>query len=246
MGFLAGCAPNQNLKKQGESSRNMGEAYMSQGNYTLALKELLAAEKLIPDDPFLQNDLGLAYKGKDRLDLAIQHFKKALALKPNYAPAMNNLGTVYMEQQNWDEAIVCFKSITEDLLYATPHYPLSNMGLAYYHLKNYDLSAKYYQKALRVEPKFLPAIRGLSRTYQAQGKPGEAIDLLENSVSLLPKSPELYSELGAAYTASKKYPAAAAAYGRVLELSQPSTPLAREAQRAIDDLRAKDGTIAPR
>ncbi len=245
IGFLSGCTPNQNLKKQGESSRNMGEAYMSQGNYTLALKELMAAEKLIPDDPYLQNDLGLAYKGKDRLDLAIQHFKKAIVLKPNYAPAMNNLGTAYMEQQNWDEAIVCFKSITEDLLYATPHYPLSNLGLAYYHLKKYDLSEKYYQKALRVEPKFLPAIRGLSRTYQAQGKLSEAIALLEDGVNLLPKSPELYSELGAAYTAFKKYPAAAAAYARVIELSQTSTPLSREAQKSIDALKTKDGTIAP-
>jgi type IV pilus assembly protein PilF len=245
IGFLAGCAPNENLRKQGESSRNLGEAYISQGNYTLALKELTAAEKLIPDDPYLQNDLGLAYKGKDRLDLAIQHFKKALVLKPNYAPAMNNLGTAYMDQQNWDEAIVCFKSITEDLLYATPHYPLFNLGLAYYNQKKYDLSAIYYQKALKVEPKFMPAIRGLSRTYQAQGKLVEAIALLEDGVNLLPKSPELYSELGAAYTAFKQYPAAAAAYARVIELSQESSSLAREAQKSIDVLRTKDSTIAP-
>ena len=109
IGFLAGCAPNENLRKQGESSRNLGEAYMAQGNYTAALKELLAAEQLTPDDPYLHNDLGLTYMAKDRLDLAIQHFKKALSLKPDYAPAMNNLGTAYLAQQNWDAAIVCFK-----------------------------------------------------------------------------------------------------------------------------------------
>lgn len=246
IGFLAGCAPNENLRKQGESSRNLGEAYMSQGNYTLALKELMAAEQLIPDDPYLQNDLGLAYMGKDRLDLAIQHFKKALILKPNYAPAINNLGTAYLAQQNWDAAIVCFKSITGDLLYATPHYPLSNLGQAYYNQKQYDLAANYYQQALKLEPKFAKAILGLGRTYLAQGKLIEAIALLEEGVKQWPKSPELYSELGAAYTAFKNYPAAAAAYARVIELSQTSTPLAREAQKSINDLRTKDSTIAPK
>jgi type IV pilus assembly protein PilF len=246
IGFLAGCAPNENLRKQGESSRNLGEAYISQGNYTLALKELMAAEQLIPDDPYLQNDLGLAYMGKDRLDMAIQHFKKARELKPNYAPAINNLGTAYLAQQDWEAAINCFNAITGDLLYATPQYPLSNLGLAYYNQKKYDLSAKYYLQALKLEPKFYPAIRGLSRTYLAQGKLTEAVALLEEGVQMWPKSPELYSELGASYTASQKYPAAAAAYARVIELSQESSPLYREAQKSIDALRAKDSTIAPK
>jgi type IV pilus assembly protein PilF len=246
IGLLAGCAPNENIKKQGESARNLGEAYMAQGNYTSALKEFLNAEKLIPDDPYLQNDLGLIYMARERLDLSIQHFKKALALKPNYAPAMNNLGTAYIAQQNWDAAITCFKSITGDLLYATPHFPLSNLGLVYYNQKNYDLSAKYYADALKLDPKYQPAIRGLGRVYLAQGKTVEAIALLEDSIKSWPKSPELYSELGAAYTILKKYPAAASAYSKVIELAPATSPLSKEAQRSIDALRSKDSSILPK
>jgi type IV pilus assembly protein PilF len=246
IGFLSGCVPNETLRKQGESARNLGEAYMAQGNYTAALKELLAAEQLTPDDPYLHNDLGLTYMAKDRLDLAIVHFKKALALKPDYAPAMNNLGTTYMAQQNWDAAIVCFNAISGDLLYATPHFPLSNLGFAYYNQKKYDLSAKYYQEALKVEPGFPTAIRGLGRTYQAQGKRVEAIALLEEGVKKFPRSPELYSELGTAYMASNNYSAAAYAYAKVIELSQASSPLAKEARKSLDFLRTKDSSIAPK
>jgi tetratricopeptide (TPR) repeat protein len=183
---------------------------------------------------------------KDRLDLAIVHFKKALALKTDYAPAMNNLGTAYLAQQNWDAAIVCFKAITSDMLYVTPHFPLSNLGLAYYNQKKYDLSVKYYQQALKVEPGFPPAIRGLGRTYQAQGKHVEAIVVLEEGVKLFPKSPELHSELGSAYMASKNYSAAAASYARVIELSQASSPLAREAKKSLDFLRTKSSSISPK
>jgi len=246
IGILTGCVPNETLRKQGESSRNLGEAFMSQQNYTAALKELLAAEQLTPDDPYLHNDLGLTYMAKDRLDLAIQHFKKALALKPDYAPAMNNLGAAYLAQQNWDAAIVCFKAISGDLLYATPHFPLSNLGLAYYNLKKYDLSVKYFQEALKIEPGFPTAIRGLARTYQAQGKRAEAIAILEEGVKRFPRSPELHSELGAVYMISKNYSAAAAAFARVIEFSQASSPLAKEAQKSLDALRAKDGSMAPK
>jgi type IV pilus assembly protein PilF len=246
IGFLSGCVPSETLKKRGESSRNLGEAFMAQQNYTAALKELLAAEQLTPDDPYLHNDLGLTYIAKDRLDLAIQHFKKSLALKTDYAPAMNNLGTAYLAQQNWDAAILCFKAIGGDLLYATPHFPLSNLGFAYYNQKKYDLSAKYYQEALKIEPGFPTAIRGLGRTYQAQGKRVEAIALLEEGVKRFPRSPELYSELGTAYMASNNYPAAAAAYAKVIELSQASSPLTKEAQKSLDALRTKGSSIAPK
>ncbi|MGB2688779.1 MAG: tetratricopeptide repeat protein, partial [Desulfobacterales bacterium] len=57
-------------KQQGEALRNLGEVYYKQGDYTSALRELLKAEALYPDDPFLQDDLGLTYKAKKRLDLA--------------------------------------------------------------------------------------------------------------------------------------------------------------------------------
>ncbi|MBW1753047.1 MAG: tetratricopeptide repeat protein [Deltaproteobacteria bacterium] len=110
-------------KKQAEAGRNLGEAYLKQGNYTLALREFLKAKELYGNNKFLHDDLGLTYMAKDRLDLAIKHFKKALAIDPGYAPAKNNLGTAYMEKKDWDTAIKYFKEIAGDLLYATPQFP---------------------------------------------------------------------------------------------------------------------------
>ncbi len=125
-------------KKQSQTTRDVGEAYMMQGNYTPALREFLKAKELYPDDHILQNDLGFTYMAKKELDLAIVHFKKAVALKPDFAPAKNNLGSAYLAKKDWDTAIECFKEITKDLLYATPHYPLSNLGWAYYNKKDYN------------------------------------------------------------------------------------------------------------
>ena len=79
--FVASCGGTQLRKEQAEASRKLGEAYLKDKNYTYALRELLKAEELHPDDHILQNYLGIAYRQKGKPDLAIKHFENALKLK---------------------------------------------------------------------------------------------------------------------------------------------------------------------
>jgi type IV pilus assembly protein PilF len=236
--FVVSCATtNIKVKKQQEEAqRNLGEAYYRQGDYTLALKELLKAEDLYPDDPFLQNDLGLTYKAKERLDLAVKHFNKALEIKPDYAPAKNNLGTVYLEKKEWDTAIKYFKEVTENMLYATPHIALANLGWAYYNKKEFGLSETYYRKALDIEPKFINAERGLGLTYIAMGRIDEGVEILERAVKNYPKVALLYDDLAKAYVLSHDYEKALDAYHKVIELA-PGSAMAMEAEKAAHKIK---------
>jgi len=223
-------------KKQGEASRNLGEAYMQQGDFSLALREFLKAEKIYSKDSILQNDLGLAYMAKGRLDIAIKHFKKAVKLKPDYVPARNNLGTAYLAKKEWDVAIACFKEIIDDILYATPHYPLTNLGWAYYNKQEYELAERYYQDALKLEPNFITALRGLGRTYIAMGRAADAVVMLEKAVKNYPRSAASYFYLAKAYSLSRKYKKAISAYNMVVELA-PDSPLAVDAQKEVEKIK---------
>ncbi|RLC33648.1 MAG: pilus assembly protein PilF, partial [Deltaproteobacteria bacterium] len=161
--FTVSCATTsqQINKEQGNSIRNIGEVYMKQGNYRKALKEFQQARALYPDDHLLHYDFGIAYFNLNRLALSVEHFKKALALKPDFAAARNNLGIAYFRQKKLDKAIETFKELGGDLLYATPYYPLSNLGEVYYAKKEYDLAEKNFRAALEIEPRFARALRGL-------------------------------------------------------------------------------------
>ena len=235
--FLVSCAANLELRKnQEEALRNFGEAYIREGDYTKALGKLLEAEKLYAEDQHLQYDLGLVYMAKERLDLAIHHFKKAVEIKPDYTPAKNSLGAAYLAQKKWDDAISCFKEITGDLLYVTPHFPLSNLGWAYYNKKEYRLAEKYYQDALKIEPRFAIALSGLGKTYIATGRISEAIAALEKAVKNSPNSAELYLDLADAYRLSREYKKAFDAYSKVIELA-PDSPLAVDAQKEMARIR---------
>jgi type IV pilus assembly protein PilF len=231
------CAANLEMqKKQAKASRNLGEAYYRQGNYPEALGEFLKSERIYPGDPFLQNDLGMTYMAMKKMDLAIKHFKKAIEIKPDYAPAINNLGTAYLNKKEWDNAIKYFKKVTENLLYATPHFPLSNLGWAYYNKKEYALAEKFYLKALEINPKFVNALAGLGKTYIAMGRGSEAVATLEKAVKDYPRLGQLYLELARSYTLSSEYKKALDAYEKAVEFA-PGSGLAREAEAEAQKIR---------
>jgi len=242
--LLAACATDLKMqKRKAEDKRNIAGAYIGQKNYTEALRELLDAEKLYADDPFLQNDLGFVYMEKEKPDLAIQHFKKALALKSDYSPAKNNLGVAYIKNEQWDEAITCFKELSENLLYTTPQNPLVNMGLAYYHKKDFAQSEKYYRRALGLyddglnkDVAYINALHGLGLNCMATGRSREAVAMLEKAVQFAPRIAELFFDLGRAYTMAQEYPKAVKAYNKVVELI-PDRFLAREAARAAEEIK---------
>jgi tetratricopeptide (TPR) repeat protein len=171
-----------------------------------------------------------------KMDLAVKHFKKAVEIKPDYAPAINNLGTAYLNKKEWDNAIRCFKEVSENLLYATPHFPLSNMGWAYYNKKEYALAEKFYLKALEISPKFINARVGLGKTYIAMGRGSEAVATLEKAVEDNPRLGQLYLELARAYALSGEYKKALDAYEKVVEFA-PDSVLSREAETESQKIR---------
>jgi len=231
--LLFACSGTQAKRnKQAQVTRALGEAYLQQGNITEALRELLKAEKLNPNDHLLHNDMGLAYMAKKRLDKAEFHFKKAIDIRTEFAPAKNNLGSVYLAKKDWDAAIAQFKTVAGDILYATPHYPLTNLGIAYYNKKDYASAEKYYRDALELQPEFGLALRGLGKTYIALNKLPEAVSTLEKAVKTDSQSADLQMDLANAYHMQGQTKKALFAYRKVTSLA-PNSALSESAQREI-------------
>jgi type IV pilus assembly protein PilF len=233
---LTACtASSYENSKMAEANRNIGEAYLRQGNYSAAMAEFVKAEKMTPKDPYLKNDLGLIYLARKRYPEAIDYFQQAIELKPDYAPARNNLGSAYLATKDWDAAITTFKEISNNMLYATPHYPLANLGLAYYHKGAYEQAEKAYLKALDLQPDFHLAQRGLGRTYLSEGRVDLAIETLEKAVAGSPQTAAYWMDLGNAYRAGNWVRKARRAFEKVIALD-PEGPLAGAAEVALTQL----------
>ncbi len=228
----------QKQQRQATAYRELAEAYFIEQRYTLALQELLKAEKLRPDNALIHNDLGLVYMMKDRLDLSVQHFKRAIKIKPTYAEAVNNLATALLRQAEWDEAIIYLDQLTRSLFYATPQYALLNLGSAYFHKKDYTQAEKYYRLTIKHYDDGFPkdstcamALGGLGRTYIATGKLAEALVFLGKAAQWGPNIPDTYFYMGQAYEKAGQLKDAKMAYLKVIEVA-PNSKIADRAARA--------------
>jgi len=192
-------------KERAQAYREMGEAYMRQKSYTRALREFLRAELIYEQDPYLQINLGLAFMAKKEYEKAISHFQYTLKLKPDFSPARNNLGAAYMENENWNDAIECFVAVKNDLLYETPHFPLTNLGFIYYQSGDYNKSIKCYKEALELMPEFPKALHGLGLSYMKAERYDEAVKALEKAVKKRPKETRLHLDMGNAYRSIHEY-----------------------------------------
>jgi tetratricopeptide (TPR) repeat protein len=233
MAFLWACAqtPPVPTEEVFINKRNIGEAYIMNGNFTSALSELLEAEKINPKDPVTQNYLGIAYMNKDMEEQGITHFQKAIELNPGYSQARNNLGAAYLETEKWDLAIQCFMEVIDDVLYTTPQYPLANLGKAYYQKKNYHLAETYYKKALDKQPNMLIALDGLGATLMEKKEYVGAIEIYKKALQYDNRNPLLHYTLAKAYELSANYNDAFEEYRKVMDLS-PENNLGKEAEEA--------------
>ncbi|MBX2988185.1 MAG: tetratricopeptide repeat protein [Bdellovibrionaceae bacterium] len=147
---LSSCASFfQGSQEKAELHMRIGNSYFAQGNYPLALKELLEAEKLDPKNALVQNNLGLVYFTRERLDLAEKHLRQATRLQENYSEARVNLSRVLIEAKKYKEAEDELNKALSDLTYAGFDRAWFNMGLLRFHQKNWAAAKSAFEKSLQ-------------------------------------------------------------------------------------------------
>lgn len=221
-------------KALAESSRNLGEAYLAAGNPMLALRELLKSDSLVPNDPYTNNDLGLAYLSRGIPEKAIYHFKKAIEIKPEYAPAINNLGTAYIAKADWDKAIETLVPLTQNILYATPHFAEANLAYAYLNKKEYLKAERHYKASIDLSPNYITALRGLSVLYRLKGEFDKSLIMIEKAIRFAPKNGELYLQKGKTLELAGKTELAKNAYLKAVSFG--TDDVIEEAEMALKNI----------
>ncbi len=197
---VIGCATwGEKDKEKAELYLRMGVSYIESGNYPFALRELLHAEKLDPNNAVIQNNLGQVYFLRERYDLALEKFSRALELKPDYSDARNNLARANIEIGKYDVAEKELKVVMNDLTYADMSKAYINWGLSKFLQKKYSDAQGAFAKVLESQSDDCIANTYYGRSFFEEKDYPRAAESLDRAIGFCQKilfdEPHYYSAL---------------------------------------------------
>lgn len=236
---ILGCSSGQRTPELSKDEQK-GNIYLDAGttalvnsDYTEALRNLLTAEKFLPDSPAVWNNLGLAYYGKNEINKAQNAWERALEIDPKFSDARNNLGAMHLQQNKLKEAEKEFKIVLKDLLY--DKIPQTNYNLAIIYLRQGQnlLAEQHLRLAVKENEFYCNAWESLARLKQKEGNTLEALDSWKKSVTgVCYSNPAAHFEIASMYLNAKD---AKSTKIKLLEIIEqfPSTQWARKAEAKL-------------
>ena len=151
--LISGCASKKANRAKDDAALHLqiGTTLFTNRKYPEALKELLIAQKLDPENATVHNNLALTYFVRDRFDLAQKHVDIAIELKPDYTEARNNRARILIERGMYAEAIEEAKRVTADLTYQFPIRGWANVSLAHFRKGDFKSARDSATEALKIE-----------------------------------------------------------------------------------------------
>lgn len=148
--FILSCQTSSHATDANKAYLRMklGVSYLEKNDLPNALKELLEAEKLEPQNDLVHNNLGLVYFLRKKFDLSTKHFLKATQLNPKFTDAKNNLARVYIETKQFKLAEKALDEVLDDLTYTNVSAAYLNYGLMRFNQKRFNDSKTMFRKVL--------------------------------------------------------------------------------------------------
>ncbi len=165
---LSACTPAGHATRDGHqtpasANTRLGVGYMREGMYEPAMEAL---KKAVQQDSSYQpahSAIAVLYERLGEEKLAEKHYRKAYALDPKDSLTLNNYGQFLCQSGRYKEADKMFNTALKDPLYRRPETTLTNAGLCAARQGEQEKAMEYFRKALKVNPKYKPALREMAR-----------------------------------------------------------------------------------
>ena len=166
--LLTGPNTKTNEDKKADIYYSHGTSKLILKDYTNALKFLLKAKSLRPDDTKILNNLAMTYFFKRDYKKSQENFLKALRSDPKNSDARNNLASLYLKRGLLKKAEKEYKKVQKNLIY--PHQYRVSYNLALINLKRGDIKSafQYLKSSTSVKKDYCPAKYLLGNLYFSQ------------------------------------------------------------------------------
>jgi serine/threonine protein kinase/tetratricopeptide (TPR) repeat protein len=211
-----------------DAIRGLANSYTSLGRTDDAEKTIKIAIDVRPQYWRGYNSLGALYVSNGRYEEAAKMFGQVIALAPDSFRGYSNLGATYIRLGRYSEAI---KSLQNSIDIRPTEDALSNLGTAFYSLRQFDDAAKTYGEATKLNNRNYVIWGNLGDSYYYSGKRTEATQSYRKAVSLAKqrlevnsRDPSVLSDLSGYYAMLGERREALDALEQALKLSKKKDP----------------------
>jgi len=165
------------------SHQELGAQMLREGDYVGAMREILTASELDPDNPTILMNLAVAYRSRGLPGEAEKALRRAIDLDGKNPELHQALGALLLDQGRFGEAVPELELAAKDLRYSTPHFAYTSLGYAWLGKGQPAQAITCFKQALATTPTYLYAHRGLGEAYYRLGRFDEAAASYRNAIA---------------------------------------------------------------
>jgi len=170
---------------------------------------------MAPKDPVVYNSLALIALAENKTPEAISSFESALNVDATNFDALNGLVTLYARNKEVDKAQARIdQALSSYPNVASLHYL---KGQVFGYEQNTQMMEAEFNKAMELDPNYLPAYSALAALYIQSNQQDRAIAQYQKIISLRPENSTPYVLIGMLEDQRKNYDVAADNYRKALE-----------------------------
>lgn len=168
-----------------------------------------------------------SYSTSDSLESAIRYFQRAVEIDPDFALAYAGLGESYWRKFETTRSLglaqMAESSLNKALDINTELAPVQSLlGLLNAGTGDYTGAVTHFNEALKIDPGYVPAYRGLANIYDARQEPQKAEETFRHAIALNPDLWIGYRDLGNHYKRTGNFEEAIQQFHKVLRLTPES------------------------
>src|SRR5262245_12479718 len=179
----------QTQRLQARAAYERGLASLAQRQPGPALSGFKEAVALDDSVPVYHNSLGVLLLELRRPDLARESFQRALAVAPGYGDASLNLGIALAEMGRWGEAVPPYSRSLASPTLTAESVARQNLGLALYHLRQYQEAEGELRLAIALDPTMETAYYNLGLLLVTTGRRDDARAAFQHLRETSPQTP---------------------------------------------------------
>jgi len=168
---------------------NLAMIYVDEGRPEEALELVDRALDLAPGKVDMLYIRGLALNGIGQSAKALVQYRKAMSSDPAFVPAYLGAAGIFFTRGEFDSVLaLCDKALAVPSGYTAHVYDMR--ANTYARLGRYGPAIEDFKSAVAADPSMTGSRLNLARTYMAQGRTGEAKEVLQDLLARYPGHPE--------------------------------------------------------